>query len=122
VDHGSVTPYTVYEYADENGHSDVQEWRRTLRDSNPRAAAKVDLLIRLLEQNGTGLRFPVVSNVRGPIYELRGKARSDTIRLYYWQEDRTTFVIAAGELKQKRRADQKLVAKALAAYHEYRRE
>lgn len=117
----SSTPYEVYEYEDARGHSEIREWRKQLKKSNPRASAKVDWLIALLEANGTSLTFPYVSHIKGPIYELRGKGR-DTVRVYYWQQEKDIFIAAAGEVKQQKKADPKLVKKALAAYAEYNEE
>lgn len=75
----------------------------------------------LLEAKGTSLRFPHVSHIDGRIYELRGQG-SQAVRIYYWQQDRDIFVAAAGEVKQKKKADRKLIERALAAYAEYNKE
>ena len=117
----SSPPYAVYEYEDENGHSEFREWRLELRRSNPQASAKVDWLIDLLEDKGTSLQFPYVSHIGGPIYELRGKTGRNTVRIYYWQQDGELFIVAAGEVKQQNEADRRLIKKALAAHEEYNR-
>ena len=117
----SSTPYVVYEYEDERGHSEFREWRRKLRRSNPKASAKVDWLIELLEEKGTSLRRPYVDHIKGPIYELRGQGR-DAVRIYYWRQEKEVFIAAAGELKQRKKADRKLIERALAAYEEYNKE
>lgn len=114
----SSPPFDVLEYEDATGYSAFREWRKALRRSNPRASAKVDWLVALLEQQGTALRFPYVSHIEGPIYELRARS-GDTVRIYYWQQEKEIFVAAAGELKQKKKADQKLIQAALAAHKEY---
>lgn len=113
----SATPYRVYEYEDERGRSEIRAWRRRLRRSNPRASAKVDWLIDLLESKGTALTFPHVSHVEGPIYELRARGRH-AVRIYFWQQERDVFIAAGGELKQRNKADRRLVEKALAAHAE----
>ncbi len=118
----SFTPYVVYEYEDETGYSEFREWRKALRRSNPRASAKVDRLIALLEDKGTTLSFPYVSHIDGPIYELRGKTGRNAVRIYYWQQDKEVFIAAAGEVKQQNQADRKLIKKALAAFEEYNKE
>lgn len=115
------TPYRVYEYEDERGYSKVRAWREQLRRSNPRASAKVDWLIDLLEAKGTSLTFPYVSHIEGPIYELRGRG-SQAVRLYYWQQEQDIFIAAAGEVKQQKKADRKLIDRALAAHAEYNEE
>ncbi len=117
----SRTPYRVYEYQDERGRSDIREWRQRLRRSNPRASAKVDWLIDLLEAKGTALAFPYVRHIDGPIYELRAQGRN-AVRIYYWQQERDVFIAAAGELKQRDNADRRLVEKALAAHAELHEE
>lgn len=113
------TPFEVYEYEDESGHSEFREWRIALQRSNQQASAKVDWLIDLLEQKGTTLPSQYAKHIEGSIYELRGKAGRNAVRIYYWQQEKAIFIAAAGEVKQQNRADPKLVRKALAAYHEY---
>ena len=115
----SSTPFEVYEYEDESGHSEFREWRIDLKRSNPQASAKVDWLIELLEQEGTALPSQYAKHIEGSIYELRGKAGRNAVRIYYWQQEKEIFIAAAGEVKQQNKADRKLVEKALAAYHEY---
>jgi putative component of toxin-antitoxin plasmid stabilization module len=113
------TPFTVLEYEDAEGRSEFREWRMGLRRSNPRAAAKVDLLLGMLMQKGTELRFPMVSHIKGPIYELRGRSGRNAVRVYYWRQEKTVFIAASGEVKQHGRADNRLIAEALEAYREF---
>ena len=115
------SPFRVYEYEDADGRSDVRAWRLRLRRSNPRASAKAEWLIALLADKGTSLRFPYVSHVEGPIFELRGRGRV-AVRLYDWQQEHDVFIIAAGEVKQRQKASRQLVAHALAAYTEWNEE
>jgi len=42
------------------------------------------------------------------------------IRLYYWRDSERLFVVAAGELKQRNKADPSLIEYALRAYEEWR--
>jgi len=63
------------------------------------------------------MRPPMSKHIEGPIWELR---HDSGIRLYYWRDDETIFVVAAGELKKKNKADQKLIAYAQRAYAEWR--
>jgi hypothetical protein len=118
----SFTPYAVYEYEDANGYSEIREWRKQLMKSNPKASAKVAWLIDLLEEKGTDLKMPYAKHIEGPIFELRGQSRHDYVRLYYWQQDKVIFIVAAGELKQQDKADPRLVKKALQAYQNYNKE
>lgn len=113
--------FDVFEYEDARGRSEIRQWRKRLKKSNPKASAKVDWLIELLETMGTSLGYPYVSHIRGPIYELRGKGR-DAVRVYYWQQDERSFVMAAGETKQQKKANPRLVQSALDAYAEYNEE
>lgn len=117
----SSTPYRVYEYQDARGRSDIGAWRKRLGRSNPRASAKVDWLIDLLEAKGTTLTFPYVRHIEGPIYELRAQGRY-AVRIYYWQQEDNVFIVATGELKQRDKADRRLVERALAAYAELNEE
>lgn len=110
-----MNPYEVVLYEDEKGYSQVSEWLAELQRSNPRERAKAARLIEKLEKQGTGLKMPHCKHIEGPIWELR----KDGIRVYYWQEDKTTFVAAAGEVKQRDEADSALLRYAQRAYKEY---
>jgi hypothetical protein len=117
-----TAPFTVLEYEDARGRSEVREWRIGLKRSNPRAAAKVDWLIGILEKKGTGLQFPYVSHIEGPIYELRGQVRGNPVRLYYWQQSASEFIVAFGEVKQQGRAERRFIERALQAHREFNEE
>ena len=63
------------------------------------------------------MRPPMCEHIHGPIWELRDHSG---IRLYYWRDSETVFVVAAGELKQRDKADRSLIEYALRAYKEWR--
>lgn len=110
--------YEVVFYQDERGRSQLKEWLRELKRSNPRAHAKVIRMIEKLEDQGPDLRMPHAKHIKGPIWELR----KDELRVYYWQDDERLFIAAAGEAKQRNEADSELIAYALAAHREWKRE
>ena len=113
-----AAPYEVEYYEDERGRTPVSEWLKGLRKSNPKAAAKALYLYKLLEQHGEGLRLPMAANVSGPVWELRGKAGTDPVRLYYFRKAKKVYVIVCGELKKRDAADPKLIRLALKAHEE----
>lgn len=107
-------------YEDANGRSQIKEWLRRLQEADPKKYAKARRLLKeLLPTFGPELREPHVKHIQGPIWELR---HHSGIRIYYWRQDATLFVAAAGEVKQKNKADPKLIAYALRAYQEFNSE
>ena len=111
--------YKVLFYEDDRGRSQVKEWLLELGKSNPRARAVVRRLLKRLSIEGPDMRPPMSKRIKGTdsILELRHDLG---IRLYYWRDDETTFVVAAGELKKKNKADQRLIAYSQRAYAEWR--
>jgi len=107
--------FDVHFYEDARGRSQLKEWLRTLKRSNPRAHAKVMRMIEKLEEHGPNLRMPHAKHVEGPVWELR----KDELRIYYWQDDEQVFIAAAGEAKQRDEADPQLVSYTLDAYREW---
>lgn len=107
--------YKVLLYEDERGYSQVKEWLNKLEKSNPRARQAVRRLLERLKIEGPDM---VVKHIDGPIWELKHRLG---VRLYYWRENENTFIVAAGELKQRDRADPRLIEYALRAYEEWRR-
>lgn len=115
----SSAPYAVYLYKDENGKSELREWLTELRRSNPKAFTKAGWLIERLEQEGAALVHTVYAKkIRGPVYELRAKAGTDPIRIYYWQQGEDFFLVN-GELKQQNKPDPTLIERALTAHRKH---
>lgn len=110
--------YRVLTYVDNRGRSQLKEWLAELRKSNPQARGIVRRLLQRLQIEGPEMRPPMAKHIEGPIWELRHRSG---IRLYYWRESEHIFVVAAGELKKKDKADPKLIEYALRAYEEWRK-
>jgi len=111
--------YQVLLYEDERGRSQVKEWLIRLEKSNPKARQQARRLMERLRLEGTDLRPPIAKRIKGKgkIWELRHRSG---LRLYYWQDDDNTFIIAAGELKQRDKADPGLIEYAMRAFEEWR--
>jgi len=116
-----VARYRVELYRDARGYSQVLEFFDFLRRSNPKLWAFALRLLNTLEQQGPDLRPPLAKPLKGlgaPIWELR---HPSGLRLYYWQQERTLFVVAAGEVKKGDKPDPALLEYAVAAYRESRK-
>jgi putative component of toxin-antitoxin plasmid stabilization module len=113
--------YRVVEYKDAQGKGAYTHWHADLRRSNQKAAAKAQVLVEKLADYGTELKFPHVSHVNGPIWELRGQSGSDPVRLYYFQVSASEFMVVACEVKQQDAANPKLIEQALKAHAEYKK-
>ncbi len=113
------TRYHIELYQERDGRCLVEDWLGSLRKSNPKTAAKAVWLLDVLANQGTELSLPYVQHIEGPIWELRARRSSDAIRIYYWQQGKTLFVAAAGEVKQQDKADPQLVHYALLAHKDY---
>lgn len=109
--------YEVVLYEDERGRSQIKEWLAWLGKSNPQARQKARKLLGRLAIEGPNMRPPMCKHIHGPIWELRDRSG---IRLYYWRDSERLFVVAAGELKQRDKADPSLIEYALRAYEEWR--
>lgn len=108
--------YEVVLYEDANGNSQIKRWLYELQSRQPKIRAKAARLMEKLEALGPELRMPHCKHIEGPIWELR---QADGIRIYYWRQETTVFIAAAGEVKNRDEADQTLVKYALDAYKEY---
>jgi len=109
--------YKVVFYEDSRGRSQIKEWLTELGKSNPRARQRVRKLLERLAIEGPNMRPPMCKHIHGPIWELRDYSG---IRLYYWRDSERLFVVAAGELKQRDKADSGLIEYVLRAYEEWR--
>lgn len=116
-----MAQYRVELYRDARGYSQVLEFFGRLRRSNPKLFAFAERLLRNLENQGPDLRPPLAKPLKGlqaPIWELR---HPSGLRLYYWRQGATLFVVAAGEVKKRDEADPDLLEFAVNAYRESRR-
>ncbi|MDT7919966.1 MAG: type II toxin-antitoxin system RelE/ParE family toxin [Meiothermus sp.] len=107
--------YQVLLYQDAKGRSQIKEWLDGLKRSNPGLYAKARWM--LTDQLAVlGSDHSDCKHIKGPIWELRHRSG---IRIYYWRQEKTVFIAAAGEVKQRNKADQKLVEYALKAFQEF---
>lgn len=104
--------YQVLLYKEENGRSQIESWLKVLKKSNPTLYAKARWMLKdqlaVLGPNHNNCK-----HIEGPIWELRHRSG---IRIYYWRQEETVFVAAAGEVKQHDQADRQLIEYALRAY------
>jgi len=61
--------------------------------------AKALALIKLLEEQGTGLPFPYSSQVRGRLRELRTQLGRTRLRILYFADSRRMFILLHGIVK-----------------------
>ena len=116
-----MAQYRVELYRDARGYSQVLEFFNTLKRSNPKLLAFAQRLLKNLEEHGPDLRPPLAKPLKGlqaPIWELR---HPSGLRLYYWRQGATLFVVAAGEVKKRDEADPDLLEFAVKAYRESQR-
>lgn len=107
--------YQVLLYQDAKGRSQIKEWLDGLKRSNPGLYAKARWM--LMNQLAVlGSNHNDCKRIKGPIWELRHRSG---IRIYYWRQGETVFIAAAGEVKQRNKADQQLVEYALKAFQEF---
>ncbi|BDG29811.1 type II toxin-antitoxin system RelE/ParE family toxin [Thermus thermophilus] len=116
-----MAQYRVELYRDARGYSQVLEFFNTLKRSNPKLLAFAQRLLKNLEEHGPDLRPPLAKPLKGlqaPIWELR---HPSGLRLYYWRQGATLFVVAAGEVKKDDKPDPALLELAVRAYRESQR-
>lgn len=112
--------YQVLLYEDAEGRSQIKTWLEELKQTNPLLYAKARWMLKeLLPTIGPHLKEPQAKHINGPVWELRHRSG---IRIYYWRQGKTVFVAAAGEVKQRDKADPSLIAYALQAYREFNSE
>lgn len=108
--------YQVRFYEDAEGRSQIKSWLEELKQTNPSLYAKARWMLKeLLPTMGPDLKEPQAKHIEGPVWELRHRSG---IRIYYWRQEKTVFVAAAGEVKQRDKADRELINYALRAYTE----
>ena len=109
--------YQVLLYQDAKGRSQIKEWLDGLKRSNPGLYAKARWM--LMNQLAVlGSNHNDCKRIKGPIWELRHRS-GIRIYYYYWRQGETVFIAAAGEVKQRNKADQQLVEYALKAFQEF---
>lgn len=112
--------FQVLLYEDDKGRSQIKSWLEKLKEANPSLYTKARWMLKeLLPTMGPDLKEPQAKHISGPIWELRHRSG---IRIYYWRQEKVVFVAAAGEVKQRDKADPHLVAYALQAYREFNSE
>ena len=87
-------------FVDERGHAPVEEYLTTLPVQH---RAKALALIKILEQEGPNLPFPYSSQIRGKLRELRTQQGKDKLRILYFGDARSVFVLRHGILKRSTR-------------------
>lgn len=83
-------------YQESDGRAPVEVFLDGL--SKPQRA-KALALIKLLEEQGTGLPFPYSSQVRGRLRELRTRLGKTRLRILYFGDPRRTFILLHGFVK-----------------------
>jgi len=74
--------------------------------------AKALALIKLLEEQGTGLPFPYCSQVRGPLRELRTRFGKTRLRILYFADSRRIFILLHGVVKSTEKLPESDIQKA----------
>lgn len=86
--------WNVIYYERENGEEPAFEFIASLP---PKHRAKALWEVRLLAENGTGLREPYATSIKGDkykgLFELRVKQGSDISRVFYFLPVGNTFVL-----------------------------
>ena len=89
--------WTVDFYEEEDGTAPVEAFLESLPQGHK---AKALALIKILEEQGIGLRFPYSSQVRGRLRELRTQKGKDRVRILYFADSRRWFILLHGFVKR----------------------
>jgi phage-related protein len=98
--------WRIHFYEDRRGKSPVLDFINSL---SPKDKAKVNNLLRLLEEFGTNLGLPHARRIEGRLWELRPGDN----RLFYCLYMEQKFVILHGFRKQSMKTPEKEIATAL---------
>jgi phage-related protein len=98
--------WQIFFYEDHRGTSPALDFMNSL---SAKDRAKVNNVLRLLEEFGTDLGMPHARRIRGRLWELR----PGDIRLFYFLQIGRKFVILHGYRKQSVKAPEKEIATAL---------
>jgi hypothetical protein len=74
--------------------------------------AKALALIKLLEEQGTGLPFPYSSQVRGRLPELKTRFGKTRLRILYFADPRRIFMLLHGVVKSTEKLPESDIQKA----------
>jgi phage-related protein len=89
--------WTISFYVDRRGNSPVLEFINALPVED---RAKIDVILKLLEEFGTSLRMPHAKHIKGHLWELRPGGN----RLFFFVYQNEQFVILHGFKKKTKKA------------------
>ena len=110
--------WTVDFYEEEDGLAPVEEFLQSLPKGH---RAKALAIIKILEQEGVGLRFPYSSQVRGRIRELRTQKGKERIRILYFGDSRRWFILLHGIIKRTGKLNDADIQVAESRMHDHER-
>jgi hypothetical protein len=101
--------WSVEFYEGPDGSAPVE----TFLDGLPKQQrAKTLALIKLLEEQGTGLPFPYSSQVRGRLRELRTRFGKTRLRILYFADSRRIFMLLHRVIKSTEKLPESDIQKA----------
>ena len=98
--------WQIHFYEDHRGKSPVIDF---INDLSPKDRARINNVLRLLEEFGTDLGMPHARRIEGRLWELRPGDN----RLFYFLYTGQKFVILHGFRKQSMKTPEKEIATAL---------
>jgi len=102
----------IFFYEDHRGRSPVLDFMNSL---SAKDRAKVNNVLRLLEEFGTDLGMPHARRIKGRLWELRPGDN----RLFYFLQVEHKFIVLHGYRKQSMKAPEKEIATALRRMQEF---
>lgn len=113
---GKGTPWEVTFYQTAQGTRPAEAW---LRDQSAKAQARFSRIFDLLEEQGTNVREPYVSHVRGKIWEVRVEHDRVQRRLLYFPATERKFVMLHGFAKKTQKTPAKEIEVAEQRMRDY---
>ena len=104
--------WQIFFYEDHRGKSPVLDFMNAL---SARDRAKVNNVLRLLEEFGTDLGMPHARRIKGRLWELRPGDN----RLFYFLQVERKFIILHDYRKRSMKAPEKEIATALRRMQEF---
>jgi phage-related protein len=104
--------WQIFFYEDHRGKSPVLDFMNAL---SARDRAKVNNVLRLLEEFGTDLGMPHARRIKGRLWELRPGDN----RLFYFLQFERKFIILHGYRKRSMKAPEKEITTALRRMQEF---
>jgi len=104
--------WQIFFYEDHRGKSPVLDFMNAL---SARDRAKVNNVLRLLEEFGTDLGMPHARRIKGRLWELRPGDN----RLFYFLQVEHQFIILHGYRKRSMKAPEKEIETALRRMQEF---